>query len=324
MAEYTKESKNYLYSVISNATVRFPVNGIKNLSEIAKKYSIPISWIITYQTIRYMKDIFDIMIRDNQDELIFQLQSSDYIMDNPGMQKYRSNLDDIKNIEIYQQMIKTQKKKILEIFPKIRLDFAYLSIKNTEYIEALKNEGFKGIIGTLHRKDFFDIIIKNYYAIPFQNLPSEPIEITAHSKFYQKILKIGKFLWDISLFYNPSKNNIDYSFKYWKSNLNNYLHSSFSPYNLPIFQFQAAHKLEMTMKNNKNIFPFQIENKIIEYGRLFEFLNSIESLKIIKINDIFKNFDKNHQKIHIISENNEKFYQEIKKRTKLYNIIILF
>jgi len=142
-----KSEKKIIYSFVSDITKRSPLVGMQKLYGLAHNHSIPVSWVSNLTSVKRLGTFLQNFHEENGDELIFQLESDNPILDNPGMEKKRLNYESITDVGYFRDLIRKQKEAIQNLMPWAKLNIANLSIKTPTYLQALKEEGFEGIWG---------------------------------------------------------------------------------------------------------------------------------------------------------------------------------
>lgn len=308
----TKKEGFLSFSFVSDATVKSPASGIQLIHEITSKHQIPVNWVVNFRTCQIFSDLFDKYHKENGDELIFQIQSTDPIMDNPGMEDYRQDLENINKIDEYRKMIKNQKEIIQKIHPWAQLKIASLTILNNNFIEALKQEDFIGVWGIdwekkKQNKYRIEGAPKGVYRIGESfNIPVPEKnfdDVTNYDKY--KLVAIEKTTKDLIKSLYSKKEGI-YSFEslniqkkgicssenigYWKRLLKQYENNlKYNPI-IPIIQNQPAHELEFTMQNNSLRFPYQIKDATEMLDQFLNYIRSNNTIKILTLQGLAENY----------------------------------
>lgn len=308
----TKKEGILSFSFVSDATIKCPANGIELIHEITSKHQIPVNWVVNYRTCQIFSDLFERFHKENGDDLIFQIQSTDPVMDNPGMEDYRQDLEEINNIDEYRKIISTQKGIIQKIHPWAQLKIASLSIFNNSFIDALKLEGFTSVWGIdwekkKHNKYRIEGTPKGIYRLGKAfNIPvSENIfdDVTNYKK--NNLIAIEKTTKDLIKSLYSKKEGL-YSFEtlniqkkgicssenigYWKRLINIYeANLRYNPI-IPIIQCQPAHELEFTMQNNSFRFPYQIKDAYEMLDKFFNYIRCNEKVKILTLQDLSEKY----------------------------------
>jgi len=274
------------YILVSNATIRNPISGIKLLHNIASKYKIPVNWIVNLRTIELYRDFFNEFHQKNNDDLIFQLQPNDPILENPGMEEKKPNFNTWNNVDDFTKLIHTQKENIIKLLPWAKLNTAYLNIYSNSYLKALKNKGFIAIYGTrwkidnYYKKNITGLPIgtyksSEYFYIPTKNTQFEFICFDNSTLDFNRVYHSGKSYYNFHSLYLQkkkilTKNNINY----WKKLIDIYRKNTKYNKLINIIQYEPANELEFSMQNNHFRFPSEVEEVQLILDKIFQYISN--------------------------------------------------
>jgi hypothetical protein len=303
-----------IYSFVSDATKRSPLVGMQRIYDLAHKHAIPVNWVVNLTTVKRLGAIIQRFHEENEDELIFQLESDNTIFDNPGMEKKRPKYETITDVTYFRNLIKKQSESIRTLMPWAKLNIADFSIKTPTYLKALKEEGFKGIWGICWNYKNFNGV--NDYGAPFgiykigadYRIPLAPATVKEeHSKEsgnqtskHEPLIAFERTFRDINRSFHTGKPDlfcsetdlIQYNkictpdnVKYWKNLIQEYI--SNLQYNDQLFlvQHEPAHNMEFTVNNYDTRLPVRIEESLRILDNYFAYISKIPQIRIKKISD---------------------------------------
>lgn len=332
------------FSYISNITTRSPTTGIRNINNITEKYNIPVTWAVTARFSHIYKNLLNEFHENKNDTVIFQLESSDPILDNPGMEEYLTELDKIDDQTLYEKMLRDQTKKIKKALPWAKLDIATRIPNNIHYFRALKALGFKAIWGFCSGYQDRETIKYTGLPLGIYNLDldykvpgcNRMGEFSKHEIKRNDILALQLFTIDPNRAYYSNKPDIyslnslhsqkyglisKDSIQYWKKIIQDYQSNEQNSF-IPILQYQSANEFEHTMLNSGYRHPSEISELIDVYEKFFAYLTNQTDLEIVNLSDMIKAYETESyneiapQYLHIKDSNidSKKYHEIIRSR----------
>lgn len=299
------------YCLVSEITSRSPTVGIQNINKITEQQNIPVTWIVTARFAEIYKDLLTEFHRNKGDQVMFQLESEDALLDNPGMEKYQQPLGNINNQEIYQSMIADQKKAMERVLPWAEINIATRSPNNIHYFRALKSEGFQAIWGFCWEYQDPDILARTGLPLGSFKLDlnsNTPLCNDDHLNQIKEedsdpISAIQRYSVDINRAYYTKKPEI-YSLKsleaqkkkliemdnveYWKKITDDYRKNSNNSTYGPIIQYQSPNEFEFTMLNSGYRHPHEIEELQSIYDLYFHYIKNLSDVKVSTLPELFQ------------------------------------
>ncbi|MBD3351695.1 MAG: hypothetical protein GF364_09445 [Candidatus Lokiarchaeota archaeon] len=282
------------YCLVSRASRRNPTKGIRLINKITSEYKIPVNWIINLKTVEVYHEFFDKYHQKKGDQLIFELQTRDSIMNNPGMEKYHISLDKINDKMKYKNLITEQTEKIKQILPWADFKVARLYPKNEAFTDALRLTGFSAVWGiewnyVSNNPDFLEGIpfgvfpLRNKYGLPISHQMANKEKNQMKSQLYA----MENTFKDINRCYNSKTTSIYSSnlvqiqkqrictannIRYLKNLIEIYLNNTQYNKLVPLIQHIPADEMEFTMLNNSARYPFEIHEAEIILNKFFEYI----------------------------------------------------